>query len=444
MTPKSRRMLFVDFDYLRGSHAHGRSQVPMPPEGWLVGRIGTVSAMWNGSRLVVGKSHLLDSIDCGNRFLKLVHDHDLVVGFSLLQSDLPALAMIAEVRRGHLEKCVDVLPILNRVRGKHWPTGLSLEKLAIANLSDMGFSKERAPVRAPHVWRGERVSVANRNKSDPRDDARLVMRLWETLVATRAVVIPAAGAGQASTYGPGWKDTPGDTFALATETVRELTGEMPTPERTNWFDLTRGNGGVLGVFPGGGDRARLAATRRLPASGRAELLSIHAALNDHGLIPAASLSMTPTVVLEGLQRVPGQQLFKTRESLCAGTPLTVSQRAEVAWGMWHATHRLWEAAYWQTVHDSKSQDGVIVWASACRLRDYAKSQKDELRTRIRAAIGGKDLTEDESERVAQEQSWRHAVRNFVPNEADGIYIGKLWVRGAKELESLSGLDLWAP
>lgn len=444
MATKSRRILFVDVDYLRGSHAHGRSQVPMPPEGWLAERIGAVSAEWNGARLTVGKYHLLDFIDCGSRFLKLVHDHDLVVGFALLQSDLPALAMTAEVRRGHVEKCVDLLPILHRVRGKRWPTGLSLEKLARANLGKTGFAKERAPERATHVSRGERMSVASRQGADPREDALLVMRLWETLVTTRAVTLPAGGAGHSSWEGSSWKDTPGATVALSDAVVREITGEASTPEQTDWFKLTSTIGGVLGDFPGGGDRARLAATRRLPPSGIAELIRIHGALKEHRLVPETSPSITHAVLLEGLQRVPGMQLLDTRNRLCTGTPLKKTQRQAVAWGMWLATHRSWETAYWQTVHDSKSRQSLIISQSARALREYVKSQKEELLIRIGTAIGEKDMTQDQSEQVTGEQAWRHEVRRRVPGNAPGKSIIELYVQGAQELEQLSGLELWAP
>lgn len=261
---------FCDFDFNRASRAHGSAAGRViPPEGWAIGRVGLIHARWDGHGLRVEADDLLEGGSVASDLVRMLDDGRLVIGHGILTADFRALAMVTAVPDSLLERTVDTLALVHRLRDGTFPAGCGLGDLARSNLG-LHRSKPTMHQPAPWVKRGQPSPASTRGSHDPRDDAFLVAQLWLHLVESRGVSWAAAEPGWASNWGnASWSGSPAGEATLASEDLDALIGRRRQIESVEWKERVRTAGQVL--LPTTRDQvaAALAArgARDLPAPG---------------------------------------------------------------------------------------------------------------------------------------------------------------------------------
>lgn len=301
-SPGRRRvsLLLLDLDFNRGSRPFGRGS-HASPGCWAPGRAGLVYADWDGRRLTASGSDLIDGPRVATRLVAaLGRSRRLIVGHGLISADLRAVAMVAEVSPALASRCVDTLALTWRLSGKRLPSGCGLSDLARANL---GVAREKPAVPD---WAGP----AQRGNADPRDDAWLTGRIWQTMLTTRALAWEA---------GPGLSGSPAGAAALSGQHIAELTGNRPQPEAEAF-------GIWLGHCP--------VTARALP--GLDPVREIAGRLQQAGLIDPGPLSAEE--LLTACQWMgPGQDL-DVRERIATGRRLTLELRRRLGQALWESQH----------------------------------------------------------------------------------------------------------
>lgn len=329
------RLVFCDFDFDRGSRPYGPGVEAAPPEAWAIGRCGLVHARWNGQRLDMERDELVTGPEVAGAVLSaLDNTKGVIIGHGLLSSDLRSLNMVTGVPDSILRRCVDTLALAHRVRGMQFPTGCGLGKLAPLNLKG-GRSKPSYPQSAPGLRKGMPVITPHRGNADPREDAYLVARLWETMMTTRVL---SWGAGE-----PSWTHydgdtrpgTPGGTAALDETALAELTGQQRQPESREWHHRLLTGGRVLLPTKSNYVASRLVRFARAQLNDLSQLRVLAAKVHDTREIPRVE---SEEDLLTACQWLGAKTNLDIRERLFSGRALTKKLRIDYAIALWESTH----------------------------------------------------------------------------------------------------------
>ncbi|MFK0142663.1 hypothetical protein [Streptomyces murinus] len=345
--PRPLALTFCDVDFERGSRAHGRGVAPAPPEGWVIGRAGLVHAEWDGDQLHVTGQELIEGPRPASRMINALTGKQLVVGHGILTADLRAAVMVTDVPDSLLRRTVDTLAFAHRIRGKRYPTGCGLAALAKANLRDPR-AKPAQPSSAAGLRPGGGMHGMSpeRGDSDPRDDALLVARLWQTMITTRALSWGAGSPSWTHYHGNTRPGTPAGAAALAEENIAELTGQQRQIEAAEWAQRVRFEGRVMRPTNTDSVAAMLAlhSARDLPAPQQVRELAD--ALQEAGEIPPDRLDTED--LLTAVQCLGPRQNIDVRERILNGKKLTKLLRGNLAIYLWEVTHPEWMNTFWET------------------------------------------------------------------------------------------------
>lgn len=329
-------LVFCDMDFDRGSRPFGPGVREAPPEAWSLGRVGLVYAHWNGHRLRIICDEILEGPHVASTAVStLLKAKGPVIGHGLLSSDLRCVAMVTDVPEVLLRRCVDTLALAHRVRGKSYPTGCGLSKLAEHNLRGLR-PKPSYPQSASGRRLGLGVQTAYRGAHDPRDDARLVARLWETMMTMRAL---SWGAGE-----PSWTHYDGDTrpgtpagaAALGEEHIAELLGQARQPESREWRSRLLAGGRVLLPTEINAVAALLAHYTKADLPEPTMLRQLAVKLEGTGEVPRGLADEDLFTVCQWLG---AKTNLEVRKRLQSGRPFTKKLRVDLAFALWQSTHR---------------------------------------------------------------------------------------------------------
>ncbi|MFF5264622.1 hypothetical protein ACFY4C_37340 [Actinomadura viridis] len=331
-------VVFCDLDFDRASRPFGRGTAPAPPEGWAVARAGLVYAAWNGHRLQVTGDELIDGPHTASRLIAALRGKRLVVGHGLLSCDLRAVAMVTGVPDTVVRRSVDTLALAHRLRGTRYPTGCNLSDLAWENLG-VRRTKPHFPDRL-----GE---PAQRGDSDPREDALLVSRLWQSMLTEKTL---SWGTGMSISTHQG-------STVLTAQHLAELTGRTPQPEAHHWRDLHRFKGLTAADLPA-------------PTLIR----EVADQLRRADLIPDRRLSEEE--LFTACQWLGVHQNYEVRDRMASGRRLTKQLRQRLGQALWESMHVPYMIDVMRTRQLSKTS-----------VHAYRKSRQDmEYQARIRAQI----------------------------------------------------------
>ncbi|MFF4305528.1 hypothetical protein [Streptomyces sp. NPDC001601] len=340
-------LTFCDVDFERGSCAHGRGVAPAPPEGWVIGRAGLVHAEWDGDQLRITGQELIEGPRPASRMINALHGKQLVVGYGILTADLRAAVMVTDVPDSLLRRAVDTLAFAHRIRGKRYPTGCGLAALAKANLRDPR-TKPTQPSSAAGLRPGGGMHGMSpeRGDSDPRDDAMLVARLWQTMITTQALSWGAGNSSWTHYRGNTRPGTPAGAAVLADENIAELIGRQPQIEAAEWAQRVRFEGRIMRPTNTDSVAAMLAlhSAKDLPAPRQVRELAD--ALQEAGEIPPDPLDTED--LLTAIQCLGPRQNIDVRERILNGKKLTKLLRENLAIYLWEVTHPEWMGTFWAT------------------------------------------------------------------------------------------------
>ncbi|WP_217225972.1 hypothetical protein [Streptomyces anulatus] len=373
-------LTFCDVDFERGSRAHGRGVAPAPPEGWVIGRAGLLHAEWDGSQLRFTGDELIDGPRPASRMINALHGKQLVVGHGILTTDLRAAVMVTDVPNSLLRRTVDTLAFAHRIRGKKYPAGCGLSALAEANLQDHR-TKPAHPSSAPGLRPGGGMHGMSpaRGDSDPRDDALLVARLWQTMVTTRALAWGAGSASWTHYEGNTRPGTPAGTAALAQANIDELLGRQRQIEAVEWADRVRNEGRVMRPTHLAPLAASLAQLARADLPAPQQIRELADVMREAGHIPEGC-TLEAEELLTACQCLGPRQNVDVRTRILNGRKLTKALRLNVAFALWEITHPEWMAEFWRWYHLSKCT------ATGAIRTEQLKQEQWQIRGRIAATV----------------------------------------------------------
>ncbi|MFI6547175.1 hypothetical protein ACIBO9_28395 [Streptomyces prunicolor] len=346
--PRPLALAFCDVDFERGSRAHGRGVAPAPPEGWVIGRAGLVHAEWNGEELRITGDELIDGPRPASRLINALHGKQLVIGHGILTADLRAAAMVTKVPDSLLKRTIDMLAFAHRIRGKRYPTGCGLSALAKANLRNPR-TKPAYPSSAAGLrpGGGKHGMSPERGDNDPREDALLVARLWQTVITTRALAWGAGSSSWTDYHGNTRPGAPAGAAALSDDNIAELTGHHPHIEAVEWAQRVREEGRVMRPtdFDHMASRLALHWAKDLPAPQQVRELAD--TLQQAGQIPA-DRHMGTEELLTAIQCLGPRQNLDVRERILSDKRLTKLLRENLSIRLWEITHPEWMKTFWDT------------------------------------------------------------------------------------------------
>ncbi|WP_433358777.1 hypothetical protein [Streptosporangium sp. CA-115845] len=328
-----------------------------------MGRAGLVYAEWDGNRCQITGDELIEGRHPASRLVAVLRgNRRLIIGHGLLTSDMHAVAMVTAVPESVIRRSIDTLAFAYRVRAGRFSTGCNLSDLVWENLG----VRRRKP-HIPDLLAGgpEPELRVGRADHDPREDAALLARLWQTMVTTRVL---AWGSG--STAG-GRKAS----VALTAEHLEELTGRRPQPGNEGWRSTLRAEGAYRETEEGPGRVQRLIAAD-LPSP--TVIRDLAERLQHAGLIPAFPLS--DEELYTAIQWMGYGQNLDVRRRIAAGRPLTKPLRGRVAQALWESTHPEWINAMFDVRKLSRTS------ALASIKSHQLMEEQNQIRGRLIAAI----------------------------------------------------------
>ncbi|MFF7643026.1 hypothetical protein [Streptomyces canus] len=346
----------------------------------VIGRAGLVHAEWDGSQLRFTGEDLIDGPRPASRLVNALHGKQLVVDHGILTADLRAAVMVTDVPNSLVKRTVDTLAFAHRIRGKKYPTGCGLSALAEANLLDLR-TKLAQPSSAPGLrpGGGMRGMSPNRGDSDPRDDARLVARIWQTMVTTRALAWGAGSSSWTHHEGNTRPGTPAGTAALAQAHIDELVGRQRQIEAVEWAQRVRDEGRVMRPTHLDLLAASLAQQARADLPEPRQIRELADVMQEAGHVPE-DCELDAEDLLTACQCLGPRQNADVRTRILSGKKLTKALRLNVAFALWEITHPEWMAEFWRWYHLSKSTaTGVI-------RTEQLKQEQWQIRGRIAATV----------------------------------------------------------
>lgn len=388
--PRHALVAFVDVDYSRASRYHGPRFVRTNgPETWRVERIGIV---WGNTargtltltdrEIIAGRRPVFDAIE-------RLADADLIVGHGFLSGDLRSFAMVSEIPRWLVERCVDILVVLHKMRGRRYPTGLNLSDLSRLNLA------QNRP--KPHHWspavtgmRWENLALpAGRGPHDPQEDAEYIALLWTTLLETRRVRWGAGQPGYSCKEGDvTWPGSPEATALLARSCIDELTGRKPM-SIVQWTKRVQSAGQVLENAPASYDASQLAKIGHASIFCDVSTLEICA----HILLSHYPILNVPESeeLLTAFQLLGSQANMTARQALVKGRFFRSAHRVGAyLWALWRVMnptkHKEWEhARRWRNA----TATGVLEYSSIQREQDAILAHCYQLADQLKSSSGAK-------------------------------------------------------
>lgn len=185
-----------------------------------------------------------------------------------------------------------------------------------------------------------------RGDTDPRDDAMLVARLWQTMITTRALSWGAGSPSWTHYHGNTRPGTPAGAAALADENIAELTGQQRQIEAVEWAQRVRFEGRVMRPTNTDSVAAMLALHSASDLPAPQQVRELADALQEAGEIPPDRLHTED--LLTAIQCLGPRQNIDVRERILNGRKLTKLLRGNLGIYLWEVTHPEWMKTFWET------------------------------------------------------------------------------------------------